>query len=78
MKTSTSQFEPRVRFNWGYHDAQGTEYISVQSYHDTQRTRDWAAEHFDKHYGAGFIAGLNDKELGRYNGSSEQAWRQRL
>lgn len=78
MTTRTSQFEPRVRFNWGYHDAQGLELISVQRYHDTRRTRDWASEHFDKHYGAGFIAGLNDKELGRYTGNSEQAWKQRI
>jgi hypothetical protein len=73
MTTATTPMK-RESFNSGYHDAQGPELISVNRKDDTRRNREWARSHFDKSYGAGFIAGLNDKATGRYSGNSTEAW----
>lgn len=70
------QFEARVRFNWGYHDAQFA--AGTKAPDGAIRNREWATNHFDKAFGMGFISGMNDKDAGRYEGNSERAWNERI
>jgi hypothetical protein len=60
------RFEPRVRFNWGYHDGAlaAKEGIRPQ----------WKSPHFDPHYEAGYNEGTNDHKLGEYHEDSSEAW----
>lgn len=65
--STTSQFPPRVRFNWGFHDAQ----------HDMSegRTPRDVIHHFDKPYAAGYMSGIVEyRETGVRNASSGAAW----
>lgn len=62
------KFEPRERFNWGYHDGAS----------DAQRRKiaPWAGRrHYDRSYEAGYYAGQQASEDGEYNGWSETAWK---
>lgn len=63
----TTPFAPRVRFNWGYHDAA----------RDTRKgiARD-VSGHYDDAYKAGYIYGLRDATNGTYAGDSDAAWTQ--
>ena len=58
--------EPRIRFNWGYHDGA----------HDVRRRGQIAsmAGHFDKMYAAGYLVGVDDAKRGEYTGDSTRAW----
>ena len=61
------RFEPRVRFNWGFHQAQD-DMARGARYRDVSR-------HFDRHYAAGYEAGRQEfRETGKRNESSEPAW----
>ena len=61
-------FTDRIRFNWGFHDAQ------AQAFYKYPRI--WTT-HFDKAYEAGYWAGMDEyKTTGQRNESSEQAWQQ--
>ena len=70
LKTSkTKNTEPRIRFNWGYHDGA----------HEAQN-RMWdrsLKSHFDKIYIQGYQAGRSDFLNGIYNQDSTEAWRAR-
>lgn len=73
--TKQSQFEPRVRFNWGYHDAQFS--AGKLTPDGATRNEEWADSHFDRAYGKGFRAGMADKSAGLYTGNSDAAWKAR-
>jgi len=68
---------PRIRFNWGYHDAareyaQGKtrELVDEGEYSPTQVPR--SANEF---YYLGYIAGFQDASSGEYFNDSNPAWR---
>lgn len=61
--------EPRIRFNWGYHDGA----MEAQK-------RGWDRSlkpHFDQIYIEGYQAGRSDFLNGIYAGDSTEAWRAR-
>ncbi len=67
---------PRVRFNWGYHDAafdakRGNARTVVATGAHTLQTVSMA---FSRWYCAGYVAGLRDFAAGTYAGSSSPAW----
>ena len=55
---------PRIRFNWGYHDG-ALAYDLRQGYRYT---------HFDRQYLAGWQAGYEGRKQGAYTTDSTQAW----
>ncbi len=57
---------PRIRFNWGYHDA-------AMDVREGWKIRDMSA-HFDRNYAAGYVEGVKDAREGAYEGNSERAW----
>lgn len=64
-RTGKFSFEPRIRFNWGFHDAQHDKATGV--------CRSWRQKgHFDKAYEAGYYAGLQSSDT-----TSDAAWRAR-
>ena len=68
MSTKTKMFPPRVRFNWGFHDAQ----------HDATEGRPARdmTRHFDRFYVAGYTEGTAEyKQTKARNESSEPAWK---
>ena len=66
-QTKPDQFEPRVRFNWGFHEA-------TADLAQGRKARDVSA-HFDPSYAAGFVAGAAEfRSTGVRNESSEPAW----
>lgn len=67
-------FPDQVRFNWGYHDAQTVGGLVTPD--GAIRNEQWAENHFDMSYGAGFHAGLKAKENGTYSENSEAAWKE--
>lgn len=75
--TSTSHLdEPRVRFNWGYHDAAA----DVEAGRPDRATADpstpgWRPlPAFDVAYAEGYLAGTKDAREGTYAGNSDAAW----
>lgn len=60
---------PRVRFNWGYHDAVA-DVSRARVRHDVV-----AGRHFDKAYAAGYRAGWSEASTeGFVHGTSDAAW----
>lgn len=57
-------FDPRVRFNWGYHE--GARDRDAQRMERTQFD--------DGFYGKGYGYGYEDVYQGRYEGDSSNAW----
>ena len=67
MKKNT---EPRIRFNWGYHDGARDE--------QKNQLPMWEGKgHFDKIYVEGYKAGRTDVQREEYQGDSSQAWKNR-
>jgi hypothetical protein len=63
------KFEPRVRFNWGFHEAQDEAACGK-----LPRIREIAA-HFDRSYAAGYVRGYDAYQIdGKRSDSSEPAW----
>jgi hypothetical protein len=61
--------EPRVRFNWGYHDGANDAKAGRQPM--------WTAPHHDPVYEAGYRKGRSHVEVSdTYTGDSSQAWEQ--
>lgn len=60
-KQTNSDFEPQVRFNWGFHDGAAA--------------RQYRHSHFDKFYLAGHQAGYNAKGNQEPIDSSLAAWK---
>ncbi len=72
----TSLDAPRIRFNWGYHDAAaeykaGCPRLVVDRGEQTTRRVSMAA---GSAYAYGYQAGLRDTRHGEYHGWSEKAW----
>ncbi len=57
--------QPRIRFNWGYHDG------ANESKRD--KTRD-VTGHFDSWYATGYKLGVSDATALAYEGNSDAAW----
>lgn len=65
---SNNAFPPRVRFNWGFHDAQ----YDAQ---ERRRVRNMS-DHFDKAYAAGYMSGIAEyRQTYQRNESSDPAWK---
>ena len=63
------QADPRLRFNWGYHDGAG----DVQH---RRRVRSMT-DHYGKIYAQGYEFGTEDAKNDAYTGDSEAAWKSR-
>ena len=83
---SEEQFSPRIRFNWGYHDAaQAVEkgWACAEHYWGfakqfgelIQHPSDVLARHHDRSYAEGWVRGIEDSKAGTYINDSEPAWR---
>lgn len=85
-KNTQPQFENRIRFNWGYHDAAQA---VQEGWDNTEKNFGFAVggplaglsspeevirRHFDPPYAQGWIAGYNDAKKGTYTRNSETAW----
>jgi len=67
MAKDSGFFSARVRFNWGFHDAQGEAERNMPK-------RD-VSTHFDRDYARGYLAGLAAWEVNPVRAdSSEPAW----
>lgn len=56
---------PRIRFNWGFHDGAGDH---------AKGTGRSMADHFDRVYAAGYVAGFQARADGLSCTSSQDAW----
>jgi hypothetical protein len=71
MAKDSGFFSPRVRFNWGFHDAQGAA--------ERNSPKRDVSTHFDRDYARGYLAGLAAWELSPVRAeSSEPAWQAHL
>lgn len=70
MARKATQFDDRIRFNWGFHDG-------ANDAEDRKMPRDVSA-HFDQVYAAGYLAGFRTVVDGEDRASSEPAWTARL
>lgn len=86
-KKFQTTFEPRIRFNWGYHDAAHVVEHELDNAMDNfgfgpalriTSSYDVVTRHFDHAYAIGWQAGYQDAKDGYYvaNGrNSENAWK---
>jgi len=63
----------RVRFNWGFHDA-NFNFERESDRIDGLVAEDIERYHFDPVYAKGYVSGWNDSKNDSYNGSSNKAW----
>jgi hypothetical protein len=76
MKAEKRKFEPRVWFNWGYHDgANDTQNGWKRA--DGCTVSDIQVKHFDRNYADGYVAGVYDFRDGKYTEDSTLAWKNR-
>lgn len=68
-KPTAHKFEPRIRFNWGYHDG-------ANDVIKGRRVRSMTG-HFDRFYAQGYEAGVDDARAGDYCDDSSVAWAHR-
>lgn len=73
-------FTPRMRFNWGYHDAahdhnRGRIRLIVNRIPDGENPTRYVLAQYDPDYTQGYIEGESDALGGIYAENSEQAWR---
>jgi hypothetical protein len=67
------RFEPRIRFNWGFHDGaadQRSGFVALWN-------RGAVAHHFDRTYVEGYYAGRDAVKAGLPTESSQPAWEAR-
>lgn len=62
-----TEYEARIRFNWGYHDGAN----------DSLKRKWRVTTHFDKTYLKGYDRGFDDQNNGVYNQDSTEAWKNR-
>ena len=87
MTRTKDQFEDRVRFNWGYHDAA----LAVEQHWDTWDRNfgfgpcikvscpaDVLLHHFDRAFAHGWTLGYRDAKDGTYQGNSSAAWEEHM
>lgn len=63
--------DPRIRFNWGYHDG------ASDVRNNRHKSDEWFRKHFDKVYLQGYAAGWRDMQNGEYQENSTRAWNER-
>lgn len=63
--------EPRIRFNWGYHDG------ASDVRNNRHKSQEWFRNHFDKVYLQGYDVGRRDMQNGEYTENSTRAWNER-
>lgn len=71
-----NQFPPRVRFNWGYHDAvadsqRGNPRSTVEKGEQNIKT---VSKQFNQHYYHGYKKGLEHFQAGSHEERSDRAW----
>lgn len=72
-RETRSKFEPRTRFNWGFHDGAADQ----RGNHVALWNRGAVARHFDQTYVAGYYAGQDAVKAGLPTESSQAAWEAR-
>ena len=77
-----STFEPRIRFNWGYHDA-AQDVLELKIYRNLvekgQQSPQTVSKEFDPYYYEGYKLGSRDANSGAYiwkQTNSEAAWKE--
>ena len=65
----------RIRYNWGYHDAYA-DFEEKRTRVDGLTVDDIQTYHFDPIYAKGYVAGWQCAIVGKYNGSSNDAWKE--
>ena len=66
-------YEPRIRFNWGYHDG-ASDLKNGWTRLDGATVSNIEYKHFDKSYSRGYVEGYYDFKEGIYNENSTAAW----
>jgi hypothetical protein len=63
--------DPRIRFNWGFHDGAHARRDNLKAWGDVEA---FSRRHFDRVYGAAYLAGYEAQRAGTYTGNSDAAW----